>query len=286
MTSTDFVRADPRGPYAGAVVSLVGYRQRDIEQRLHRGLPSPYLTFVVSLDNPVVVGEREDDPEPVSAYGMLGPLAARPAFIDQPSAQEGVQLAIHPFASRWLFGVPASRLTGLALDVRDVLGAPADALRARIGDTDDWGQRFAAVSGLLAERARTASGAAAARPRPEVVEGWRWIVARGGNGRIDDLAAHVALSPRRLRTVFVDELGFGPKVLSRLVRFERAVAMVRDQTVAPETGSLSDVAARAGYADHAHLVHEFRTLSGTTPTGWVEEERRNLQAGGHRNGAS
>jgi AraC-like DNA-binding protein len=265
---------------------MVGYRQRHVRQRLHRGLPSPYLTFVVALDTPVVVGEREDDPDPVSAYGMLGPLATRPAYIDQPPAQEGVQLAVHPFAARWLFGAPASRLPGLALDVRDVLGAPADALRARIGDSDDWASRFDAVRALLAERARTASGAAATRPRREVVEGWRWIVARGGNGRIDDLAAHVALSPRRLRTVFVDEIGFGPKALSRLVRFERAVAMVRDQALQPESGSLSDVAARAGYADHAHLVHDFRALSGTTPTGWVDEERRNLQAGGHRNGAA
>lgn len=280
----DFVRADSRGPYAGAVASMVGYRQQGVRQRLHRGLPSPYLTFVVALDTPVVVGEYEADPEPVSAHGMLGPLATRPAYIDQPPDQVGVQLAVHPFAARWLLGVPASRLPGLALDLRDVVGPSISGLQARLGDTDDWRTRFAAVGAYLAERARTASGAAAVRPRPEVVEGWRWITARGGCGRVDDLARHVALSPRRLRAVFVDELGFGPKALSRLVRFDRAVGLVRDQAVDP-VGSLADVAVRAGYADHAHLDREFQALAGTTPTGWVDEERRNIQAGGHRNGA-
>ncbi|TNC31830.1 AraC family transcriptional regulator [Mumia zhuanghuii] len=277
----DFVRADPRGPYAGAVASMVGYRQRGITQRLHRGLPSPYLTFVVSLDTPVVVGESEDDGAPVSAYDMLGPLATRPAYIDQADRQEGVQLAVHPFAARWLFGAPASRLPGLALDLGDVLGPSAPALRRRIGDSDDWQSRFGAVRDFLAARAGSAHGAAAARPRPEVVEGWRWIHAHGGNGRVDDLAAHVALSPRQLRSVFVEELGFGPKVLSRLVRFERAVALVRDQVARPGEDSLSDVAARAGYSDHAHLVHEFQAMAGTSPSGWLAEERRNIQAGGH-----
>lgn len=281
----DFVRADPRGAYAGAVSTMVGYRQSGVTQRLHRGLPSPYLTLVVALDTPVVVGEREDDGAPIAAYDMLGPLSTRPAYIDQPDSQEGVQLAVHPFAARWLFGAPASRLPGLALDLGDVLGPSAAALRRRIGDSDDWTVRFAAVRDFLAARARTASGAAAARPRPEVVEAWRWIVARGGNGRVDDLAAHVALSPRQLRTAFVDELGFGPKVLSRLVRFDRAVGMVRDQVVRPGDESLGDVAARAGYADHAHLVHEFQAMAGTSPTGWLAEERRNIQAGGHRNGS-
>lgn len=277
----DFVRADPRGPYAGAVVSMVGYRQQGITQRLHRGLPSPFLTFVVALDSPVVVGEREDDDAPLAAYDMLGPLATRPAFIDQPDSQEGVQLAVHPFAARWLLGVPSSRLPGLALDLGDVLGPCAAALRQRIGDTEDWHERFAVVRDFLATRARTVGGAAATPPRPEVVEGWRWIVAHGGNGRVDDLAAHVALSPRRLRAVFVDELGVGPKALGRLVRFERAVAMVRDQVARPGDETLSDVAARAGYADHAHLVHEFQEMAGTSPTGWLAEERRNIQAGGH-----
>lgn len=277
----DFVRADPRGPYAGAVVSMVGYRQQGITQRLHRGLPSPFLTFVVALDSPVVVGEREDDDAPLAAYDMLGPLATRPAFIDQPDSQEGVQLAVHPFAARWLLGVPSSRLPGLALDLGDVLGPSAAALRQRIGDTEDWHERFAVVRDFLATRARTVGGAAATPPRPEVVEGWRWIVAHGGNGRVDDLAAHVALSPRRLRAVFVDELGVGPKALGRLVRFERAVAMVRDQVARPGDETLSDVAARAGYADHAHLVHEFQEMAGTSPTGWLAEERRNIQAGGH-----
>ncbi len=281
----DFVRADPRGPYAGAVVSMVGYRQRGITQRLHRGLPSPFLTFVVALDSPVVVGEREDDDAPLAAYDMLGPLATRPAFIDQPDSQEGVQLAVHPFAARWLLGAPASRLPGLALDLGDVLGPSAAALRQRIGDTGDWHERFAVVRDFLATRARTANGAAVTPPRPEVVEGWRWIVAHGGNGRVDDLAAHVALSPRRLRAVFVDELGLGPKALGRLVRFERAVAMVRDQVARPGAQSLSDVAARAGYADHAHLVHEFQEMAGTSPTGWLAEERRNIQAGGHAGAA-
>ncbi|KHL18527.1 AraC-like DNA-binding protein [Mumia flava] len=293
-TSDTFVSASPVGPLARAVRAMTGYRQSEITQRLHRGLPSATLTFVLSLDNPVVVGGTADDPSPVAAYALLGPLADRPAYIQQPDHQQGVQLAVHPLASRAIFGVPASRLPGLSLDAADVTGPDVERLRQRIGAEPDWEDRFAAVHQTIARLARSRTGVAAQAPRREVVEGWRWILARGGNGRVDDLAEHVALSSRQLRTVFVEEVGFGPKVLSRLVRFERAVAAIRDAELRADgrhdgpygPSRLADVAATTGYADHAHLVREFRVLAGTSPTGWLAEERRNIQAGGHRHEAA
>ena len=44
------------------------------------------------------------------------------------------------------------------------------------------------------------------------------------------------------------------------------------------------VVAAHGYADQSHLDREFRDHLGTSPTGWLAEEHRNIQAGGHRNG--
>lgn len=287
LTSAEFVRAPPHGPWADAVPSMVGYRQRGLTQRLHRGLPSSSLVLVIGIDAPIVVGSSEDDPAPFSAHALVGPLATQPAYIDQPRDQEGLQLAVDPLAARWLFGAPASRLPGLALDLLDMIGPEAGLLQRRVEDEEDWDLRFAAVGRFLLDRLHSVSGAAATPPRAEVAEGWRWIVSHGGNGGVDALCAHVGLGPRQLRKVFTDEFGLGPKALSRLVRFERAVAMVRDRAAGAGTGTetLSDIAARAGYADHAHFDREFRGMVGTSPSAWIDEERRNLQAGGHRSGS-
>lgn len=48
--------------------------------------------------------------------------------------------------------------------------------------------------------------------------------------------------------------------------------------------ALTELAVRCGYYDHPHLDAEFRRLAGVSPTGWVAEEHRNIQVGGHRPG--
>ena len=47
------------------------------------------------------------------------------------------------------------------------------------------------------------------------------------------------------------------------------------------TPLLAAIAADCGYADQSHLSRDVSELLGRSPSAWVAEERRNLQAGGH-----
>jgi AraC-like DNA-binding protein len=47
-----------------------------------------------------------------------------------------------------------------------------------------------------------------------------------------------------------------------VLRFRRAAALLRRA----DSGTISDVAAACGYADHAHLTREFGELAGCTPS--------------------
>jgi len=102
---------------------------------------------------------------------------------------------------------------------------------------------------------------------------------------MDALAADVALSPRQLRSLFQEELGVGPKQVGRLMRFDRALQQIAAAIASGRDLSLSDIAVSCGFYDHPHLDADFRAFAGTSPTDWIVEERRNIQAGGHRNGA-
>jgi len=59
VTSDRFVPA-PRDP-TGALVTAVGYETACPTPRDHRGLPSPFLTFIVTLDAPVVIDEGAEE---------------------------------------------------------------------------------------------------------------------------------------------------------------------------------------------------------------------------------
>ncbi|MGW0732388.1 helix-turn-helix domain-containing protein [Streptomyces sp. NPDC002851] len=138
------------------------------------------------------------------------------------------------------------------------------------------------------QEGRALCAALLARDRPgvrdEVAEAWTWLARYHGAGTVRGLAAHVALSERRLTTLFRAETGLTPKQAARLMRFERAKRRVVAAVSARERLDLARVAADCGYYDHSHLVRDFRQYTGVSPTAWLAEECRNIQAGGHRNG--
>uniref|UniRef100_UPI0018922E4F helix-turn-helix domain-containing protein n=1 Tax=Catenulispora rubra TaxID=280293 RepID=UPI0018922E4F len=76
------------------------------------------------------------------------------------------------------------------------------------------------------------------------------------------LADAVGLSERQLRRRFTEAVGYGPKTLHGILRFQHALRLGR---AAPDAG-LADVAYQAGYADQAHFAREVRRLAGVTPT--------------------
>lgn len=263
----------------GLVGEVVGYRQVGAEPTVHRGLPSPSLTFILSTEGPVT---GASEPQQLlggrSAFrheALVAGLHTRPTFIVQPTVQAGIQLAVNPLASRQLLGVPAAELPGLAEDATAVLGDEVERVRQRVADGASWTEAFSHVRSFLMARA---GRRVPERPRAEVVAAWEWIARRRGRGAVDDLARHVLLSPRQLRTLFHREVGLGPKAVSGLFRFDHAKRLVASL---PAGMTLADVAQRCGYADQAHLVRDFRRYTGTTPSGWLAEERRNIQDGAY-----
>lgn len=279
----EFVRA-PR-LLGGMVASTVGYHSTDATPQLHRGLPSPYLTLIFSFDGPIVGGESPGHARSPDAYRtetVVGGLHQRPAYILQPSHEAGIQLAVHPLAARALLGMPAGELTQLSWDGGEILGPQAVEVRERLREQRTWEDRFATVAGYLRRRAENSGRRA--EVRPEVAEAWRWMAWHRGTGSLDGMARHVAMSRRQLTTLFRQEVGTSPKQVSRLMRFERARHEVTTAVAGGSAPDLSAIAARCGFYDHPHLVRDFRQYTGLSPTGWIAEEHRNIQAGGHRNG--
>jgi AraC-like DNA-binding protein len=68
------------------------------------------------------------------------------------------------------------------------------------------------------------------------------------------------MSERHLRRRCEVAVGYGPKTLDRVLRFQR-FRRLREHRVA----SLAQLAFESGYADQAHLTREYRRLAGTTP---------------------
>lgn len=160
-----------------------------------------------------------------------------------------------------LLGVPADTVRDQSVD----LGAlwpqrrVADLCRRLDNDNDNDnvagaghpGTAGVALAGWLASRAaRTEIDPFGARVL--------YLTRRGSD--VDAIAALLSMGARQVHRRCLTTFGYGPKMLARVVRLERAVAAGRSGQ------PWASVAARCGYADQAHLARELRALAGASPT--------------------
>jgi AraC-like DNA-binding protein len=277
----------PGEPLRRYVAGYTGYRQRGLPPARHRGLPSPYLTLIFTLDEPLTIEAHPDRGQPPGEFGtLLGGLHSVPALITHAGAQSGIQVALRPLGARALLGLPAGELAELDVPAEAVLGGVCTEVRDRIRLAAGWPERFAVLDEILLRRAAAAAaldpdalrGDAAS---PEVSWAWQRLLREGGALRVSELAAGTGWSGRHLTSRFRAEIGLTPKAAARVIRFDRARKLLVHKLAdgAERAYFLADLAADCGYFDQAHLAREFRALAGCPPSQWLAEEFRNVQAG-------
>jgi AraC-like DNA-binding protein len=268
MAIREAVAVRPSGPLRAVVHEHHGYRERGVPPMRHLGLPSPYLTAIFTLHEPLRLAQQVDPTRPPADFDMLiGGLHTSPAVVVHEGAQSGIQLSVSPLGARALFGLPAGELAGIDLLAADLLGPLAGEVHDRLLTASTWPERFAVLDRCLGRRLDPSQ-----RPADEVCQAWRRLRASGGAAPIASIAREIGWSERHLAARFRTEIGLTPKSAARVIRFDRARRMVRGRGA-----SGADVAARCGYADQSHLIREFVAFTGLSPTAWLASEVGNVQ---------
>jgi AraC-like DNA-binding protein len=159
---------------------------------------------------------------------------------------------LRPGAAGAVLGLPACELRDTSPDAADVLGR--DVTEALI-------ERLAAGSDPYAVLLRALELRGARGPDPLV----RAAVAALGRprARVGPVAAELGVSARQLQRRLSDAVGYGPKMLARVLRFRRL------QRLAP--APLVELALDAGYADQAHMTAEVSSLAGVSPVRFLKD---------------
>jgi AraC-like DNA-binding protein len=172
--------------------------------------------------------------------------------------------ATRPLASDVPVGVPVFGVRFRVGAAGVALGLPAvEFLDGSVPLADVWGieceERVAAggVSALIEVVREHVPDA----PLDQLARAAALGVARAG-ARVAVLGPALGLSDRQLRRRFADAVGYGPKTLARVLRFQRFLALASERG----GSGLAGLAFEAGYADQAHLARECRRLSGRTPS--------------------
>jgi AraC-like DNA-binding protein len=189
-----------------------------------------------------------------------------PVPVARRAGETVIGVRFHPGAGPAVLGPRASELR----DVR----APLEAVWGREGR--ELEERMAAAppaAALAVLQARLLARLdAAARPDPLVAAAVRLLEGHADlPGRVGGLGDALGLGERQLRRRFHAAVGYGPKTLARVLRFQRLLGLLDRAGGRP---SLALAAADAGYADQAHMTAECTRLAGLAPTALLAERRR------------
>ncbi|WGF88466.1 AraC family transcriptional regulator [Marinivivus vitaminiproducens] len=149
-----------------------------------------------------------------------------------------------------------------------VLHVSSEDIRDRSVDLVDLGRPAAAFSGEEAERGDEAfiAGVADLLTRADasdrLVRAAVDALASAPDLRIEALARCLDISERQLNRRVRVAVGYGPKRLQRILRFQRLLALA----AAEEEPTAADLAYAAGFADQAHMVREVHALAGDLPS--------------------
>ena len=167
-------------------------------------------------------------------------------------------LRLRPGAAAAVIGSPASEFANIRVPLDSVCGVSGSRLSENLLSAGSPGQRmsllkdlvvgsFAAACPVIDRPVARAVGALRARPDTPVAT----------------LADEVGLSERQLRRRFDVAVGYGPKRLGRVFRFQRLLDLVYASRRSP---AWSQLAIAAGYSDQSHMINECLVLTGGPPT--------------------
>jgi AraC-like DNA-binding protein len=162
--------------------------------------------------------------------------------------------AFHPGAAPHLLRTPASELVNEHVALEAVDPRLAARIDARLGDAADVPLALAAFADELERSVRAADG-----PDPAVTHAVRLL--DDTTATIAEVASRTFVSERALQRRFTEHVGYGPKTLQRVLRFQRFL-----RHIAVPRAELAGAAALAGYTDQSHLTRETRRLAGLTPS--------------------
>ncbi|KFA93084.1 AraC family transcriptional regulator [Archangium violaceum] len=173
----------------------------------------------------------------------------------------------HPGAMPGLVDASPSELVNGFVELREVAGLSVDALGERLLAAGSPERMREELTSLLSRVPYP--------PGDSFDRALRHLLARPEPLRPGALAEALHLSTRTLQRAFKERVGFSPRTYTRIVRLQEALSALREHP----SRSLSEVAHRIGYADHAHMTRDFRELTGRTPSDFRQHNRKGVEMG-------
>ena len=149
---------------------------------------------------------------------------------------------------------PIHELTNRIVELSAIDSAFENELVGALASSQGLTNRINAIERYLARRAHAFAG------DQRLLNLTANAVRVSGRITIDRLASSAGISARQLERRFLGEVGIGPKLFCRILRFQQVF-----RAVAEDSAGWAALAIDCGYYDQAHLIRDFQEFAHQTP---------------------
>ena len=208
-----------------------------------------------------ISGRRPRATLPPRPAWVVGP-RAKPLFIEKETRDcDIVGIRLVPWVAHRVLGVPAAELRESMVDLDEFWGSFVQETRERLDATADARARLSIVERAVAHRVSRVP----ASDESGLVRRLCQTVEMEPSLTVSLLAARFGLTHRRVIEIFDRTVGLKPKSFYRVRRLRRVFQL----SDAKPRLSWTTIAHRCGYYDQAHLINDFRQLTGILPSEYV-----------------
>ncbi len=159
--------------------------------------------------------------------------------------------------ARYFIGSPVSELNGYRVSLEEIWGREGLEITEDVRSVHGISQIIDRIESRLLKLVSRIDY----RPNGLLHSGMQHLYAEQGMLSVRSLAEKLGYSERHVRRAFLQELGVGPKELSRIIRYQNILEELNDG----KRKGFADTALRYGYSDQSHFIHTFRRFYGLTP---------------------
>ena len=251
MRYTEFHPLNPLNCFVECFWTLDGGGQSGPSQP-ERILPDGCVELILNFASPFA--QHNDGSQAVQPRNFIVGQMTQPILISPTGQVQLIGIRFHPAGTAPFFHLPMHELTNQVVE----LGSFARTLETKLA-TATTGIHALADKVLALEKVLTKL-LYESKTDFRLLRIAAKIVERAGMISIDDLADEAGLSSRQLERRFLSGVGLGPKLLSRILRFQQVF-----RAVDANESSWPTVALDCGYYDQAHLIKDFRQFAQQTP---------------------
>jgi AraC-like DNA-binding protein len=222
-------------------------------------LPDGRMELIVNYGDPfqrLRGNVSEIQPRSFLTGQMTGPIVLRPA---RDAGILGIRFK--PGGAYPFFNFPQSEILDQTASLDWLWGRLAREIEERVCAATRQSDKIGVMERILVAKLKTRTNMMLDAAIAE-------ILASDGLIYVEDIARGLGTSRRNLERQFKDHVGIGPKMLARILRFQRIFKTLEENA----SDRWISIALECGYYDQPHFIREFREFSGKSPAAYFADE--------------